>query len=85
MHKVWVGNAIEFSINIPEAVLERQLPPLTLQILVENAIKINVANDINLLRITLAAPNKNILIMRNNLKKIENSDFNRYTEIIALV
>lgn len=74
LHKVRVGNAIEFSIDIPEAVLERQLPPLTLQILVENAIKHNVANDKNVLRITLMAPNKNILIMRNNLKKIENSD-----------
>jgi two-component system, LytTR family, sensor kinase len=74
LHKVRVGNAIEFSFEIPEAVLVMQLPPLTLQILIENAIKHNAANEQNVLRISVSARNDNTLIVRNNLHGIDNAD-----------
>lgn len=74
LHKVRVGNAIDLSIDIPEVVLEMQLPPLTLQILIENAIKHNVVNEKSVLSISLTILDGRILIVRNNLQEIKNSD-----------
>jgi LytS/YehU family sensor histidine kinase len=51
-----------------------QLPPLTMQILVENAIKHNVANEENVLRISIASGRDNKLVVSNNLQIIGNTD-----------
>lgn len=41
LHKVRLGDCLHCDCHIPEADLERQIPPLTLQLLVENVIKHN--------------------------------------------
>jgi two-component system LytT family sensor kinase len=74
LHKVRIGDALEYSINISEEVLKMQLPPLTMQILVENAIKHNVANEENVLRISIASGRDNKLVVSNNLQIIGNTD-----------
>jgi len=72
LHKVRIGDALEYSVNISEETLQMQIPPLTLQILIENAIKHNVANVENVLKISLSSENENKLIISNNLQAIKN-------------
>ena len=67
LHKVRIGEALQFSINIFENDLQKQIPPLTLQILVENAIKHNVANEENKLTLSIAMADNNTLQVKNNL------------------
>lgn len=74
LHKVRVGDALEYSVNISEETLPMQLPPLTLQILIENAIKHNVANEENVLKISITSNQHNKLIVSNNMQVIENAD-----------
>ena len=70
LHKVRIGNALDCSVNISEEVKQLMLPPLTLQILIENAIKHNVANEENVLSISITSEEENKLIIKNNLQKI---------------
>lgn len=70
LHKVRIGNALDYSVNISEEVKQLILPPLTLQILIENAIKHNVANEENVLSISITSKGENKLIVKNNLQKI---------------
>ncbi|MFT6003093.1 MAG: two-component system LytT family sensor kinase [Bacteroidia bacterium] len=72
LHKVRIGNALEYSTTISEETLQMLLPPMTLQILLENAIKHNVANEENVLKISILSHIDNKLIVINNLRKIEN-------------
>lgn len=74
LHKVRIGDALEYLLNISEETLQMQLPPLTLQILIENAIKHNVANEENVLKISIENDGDNKLIVSNNLQTIENAD-----------
>jgi len=74
LHKVRIGNALNYTCNISEASLQKQLPPLTLQILIENAIKHNIANFENVLHISIETQNNDKLIIKNNLQVIENTD-----------
>ncbi|NOU62120.1 sensor histidine kinase [Marinifilum caeruleilacunae] len=67
LHQVRIGNALNFSLNVSDAALNKQLPPLTLQILVENAIKHNIANDKNPLNVSIQSCDDNTLIVKNNL------------------
>ncbi len=70
LHKVRIGNALDYSVNISEDVKQLMLPPLTLQILIENAIKHNVVNEENVLSISITSKGENNLIVKNNLQKI---------------
>ena len=54
--------------------LLEQIPPLTLQIVIENAIKHNVANEENVLRISIKSDGDNSIIISNNLQPIKNTD-----------
>lgn len=74
LHKVRLGNALEYSVNVSEEVLNMQIPPLTLQILIENAIKHNIANEENVLKISIESNDNNQIIIRNNLQAIENTN-----------
>lgn len=71
LHKVRIGNALDYSVNISEDVKQLMIPPLTLQILIENAIKHNVANEENVLSISITSNGENKLIVKNNLQKID--------------
>ena len=67
LHQVRMGNALKVSIDINSDLLEKYLPPLTLQILVENAIKHNVMNEENPLHITIETSDRQTLLVKNNL------------------
>lgn len=74
LHKVRIGEALEYSVHISDEALQKKIPPLTLQILIENAIKHNVANEENVLKISIESDGVNTLIVRNNLQLIKNAD-----------
>ena len=53
LHEVRLGNCITCNITIPTEAMEYQLPPLTLQLLVENVIKHNSINSNKPMDITI--------------------------------
>lgn len=74
MHRIRQGDALQFNIDIPSEMMQCQLPPLTLQLLVENAIKHNSATQKHPLNISIYIEEMN-LVIRNNLqlKSVETS------------
>lgn len=60
---------IELTIDVPEAYLDHLLPPLTLQMLLENAVKHNVVARERPLKIILLVTNPAQLVVRNNIQK----------------
>ena len=68
--------ALQIKFNIPDCARHKEIVPVTLQILIENAIKHNVINSARPLHITISAE-QHYLSVRNNLqpkKLIENSN-----------
>jgi len=74
LHKVRIGNALDYSLRISDGTKNMKLPPLTLQILIENAIKHNIANEENVLTISISSDGADKLIVKNNLQTIKNVD-----------
>lgn len=74
LHKVRIGDALEYVVNISDEIVHKQIPPLTLQILIENAIKHNIANEENVLKISIESDANNTLIVSNNLQIIDTVD-----------
>lgn len=74
LHKVRVGEALSFTINIVENAMTRSLPPLSLQILVENAIKHNVITEDEPLTISINSPDGENLVVENNLNPKKTSE-----------
>jgi two-component system LytT family sensor kinase len=58
---------MEISIDIPDSLLSTQIPPFTLQLLVENAIKHNIVSLEKPLRLRIFAE-EDVLVMENNLQ-----------------
>ena len=58
---------IDFRFEIGEELLDRQVAPMTLQLLIENAVKHNVVSSKHPLDIVITAENDN-LIIKNNLQ-----------------
>lgn len=65
LQKIRYGTNLIFSRKIDAEMLEMQIPPLTLQLVVENAIKHNVISDQKKLTITIEN-NVEFLIIKNN-------------------
>jgi streptogramin lyase len=62
------GNNLKLNINIPDAAKEQCLiPPLTLQLLTENAVKHNAVSKEAPLTVDLYFENENQLVLRNNI------------------
>jgi two-component system, LytTR family, sensor kinase len=61
---------IDFRFEIGEELLDRQVAPMTLQLLIENAVKHNVVSSKHPLDIVISAEN-NRLIVKNNLQAKE--------------
>lgn len=62
------GNALQLAVAVDEAARERQLPPLTLQLLVENAVKHNVVHRSQPLLIEIVSQGETLSV-RNNVQK----------------
>lgn len=63
------GNGLILAINVDENHLDDQLPPLTLQLLVENAIKHNIVAADQPLRIEIRTDLTGRLVVTNNLQR----------------
>jgi LytS/YehU family sensor histidine kinase len=66
--KTRFNEAIDFRIDIDDAEKEKQIVPLTLQILIENAIKHNIISNAQPLAISIVVDDM-LLIVENNLNK----------------
>ena len=66
--KTRFGENLEISINVPEEKLKKKIIPLSLQILMENAIKHNIVSSEKPLRIDVFAEDGR-LVVSNNLQK----------------
>ena len=62
------GGNLEVTIRVPEEKLDKRIVPLSLQILMENAIKHNIVSADKPLKIDVSAVNGQ-LVVRNNLQK----------------
>jgi LytS/YehU family sensor histidine kinase len=62
------GPALQYQINVEEAVVQYLIPPITLQLLVENAVKHNIVAADKPLRIEVYNEGDQLLV-KNNLQK----------------
>lgn len=69
--KIRFEDALKLEINLPKSILKSDIPPLTLQILVENAVKHNRIDEMNQLDIYIGSIDNSYLRVSNN--KIENT------------
>lgn len=67
LQQIRLGESLKYEINIPAFQLEKYIPPLSLQILLENAIKHNISNDSKPLYIDIFCEN-DFLIVKNNFQ-----------------
>lgn len=62
------GDRVAFHFNIAEGDLGKGIPPMTLQLLVENAVKHNIASRKKPLKVEIFSQGEN-LVVRNNLQR----------------
>lgn len=75
--KTRFSDGIQLVINIDSSVMKYLIPPLTLQILVENAVKHNIVSHTKPLLIEIELTKNNQLVVKNNLqRKILNVESN---------
>ena len=70
LHKERIGEGLNVSIDIKEEQLKNEIPPMTLQLLIENAIKHNVANKSQQLNIEVKSKDESIIV-KNNINRKE--------------
>jgi two-component system, LytTR family, sensor kinase len=69
LQKERFGDNLHLDIQLSAGCLSKNLPPLSVQMLIENAIKHNVVSSENPLSISIAStPNDEFLVIRNNLQ-----------------
>jgi two-component system LytT family sensor kinase len=68
--KIRLGENIKMELNLPDFVLKKGIPPITLQLLIENAIKHNTASRSKPLLITIAADDNGDLLVKNTLQRL---------------
>lgn len=69
MQETRFGKGLKYTIDIDDRAKAMRLPPLTLQMLVENAIKHNIVSSTSPLHIQIVADENDRLFVRNNLQK----------------
>lgn len=72
LHKSRLGNGLITNISVDPALLALEIAPLSMQLLIENAIKHNVADDDNVLIINILTSDKSIEV-NNNIHPKESS------------
>jgi len=70
--KTRFGDSLQFTFAIPEGMLDSKIPPLTLQMLVENAVKHNQMDTNHVLNLNIRAHNDYIEVSNNITKPIKN-------------
>jgi LytS/YehU family sensor histidine kinase len=71
LQKIRFENSIHMDVDVPKDVMDRRVPSLSLQLLLENAIKHNTFSEENPLRISIKYIN-NALVVHNNKKSRTN-------------
>ncbi len=72
LHKIRVGEAIQMNVKISDGHLHRHIPPFSLYVLLENAIKHNRASEKMPLTITIESLPHNRIKVSNNLQPKSN-------------
>ncbi|MCG8698575.1 MAG: histidine kinase [Bacteroidales bacterium] len=67
LQKFRFNMGLEVSISLPAQLLNTSIPPLSLQMIVENAVKHNIISDDKPLQITIEA-NEKCIVIKNNLQ-----------------
>jgi hypothetical protein len=67
LQQIRYGHALTFTVNLPAEQLQMVVPPLSLQVLLENAIKHNIVNDAKPLKIEIYTEG-NFLVVKNNIQ-----------------
>ena len=62
LHQVRLGNNIHYHVNVADSYLDAELPPLTLQLLIENAIKHNVITKNRPMTIDVSIDNQHLVV-----------------------
>jgi len=84
MQQIRFGQALQFSLNIPEEIQGQKLPVFALQMLAENAIKHNTLTQANPLVITISYSNSYITVHNNmQLTTAEHTGGTGLTNLIA--
>ncbi|MBI9063947.1 MAG: histidine kinase [Marinilabiliaceae bacterium] len=65
VHKERLGESLEVHLDISPDMMNRELPSLALQLLVENALKHNIASKKKLLKINISAKNNQLTVLNN--------------------
>jgi len=68
--KIRFGESVHLWINIKDADKQKGIPPLTLQLLVENAIKHNIATQKQPLKLAIESVQGEIISVKNNVQRI---------------
>ena len=68
------GNKMHIDVNVAPTYLQHRVPPMALQILIENAVKHNIASQSKPLHIRIFANEAAGLIVENNLQKRNNPE-----------
>jgi LytS/YehU family sensor histidine kinase len=74
LQKIRFSDNIELKINLDNTILESVLPPLSFQLLVENAIKHNAISKEQKLLISIGVEENFIVVKNNLIPKISKSD-----------
>lgn len=74
LQQIRYGEALTLTVNIPADLIHMLLPPLSLQMVLENAIKHNIVNHSKPLKIKIYNDN-HYLVVRNNLQPKISSSF----------
>jgi two-component system LytT family sensor kinase len=79
------GNSLQVQMNVQEGDKEKLLPPLSLQVLIENAFTQNSMSKTDPLLITICSNGKEILVCNNRKPKIISNDMDMETGLDNLV
>ncbi|MEZ5198183.1 MAG: histidine kinase [Bacteroidales bacterium] len=69
MQKIKYGDCIQFEVDLPPTLSETLIPPLSLQMLAENALKHNRICDESVLKIGIYNEDEKYIVVRNNINQ----------------
>lgn len=73
LHKERLGEGFVVNITIDKSLMDKEMPPMAIQLLVENAIKHNIASRHNPLIIEIRNIDHSVLLISNNINKKEST------------